>query len=1257
MRRFAASLMVIASAATLALGADTLPLNQQQARTSPEWMTRGVMYQIQPRAFTPEGTLQAAEARLPQLAELGVSVLYLCPVFVADDDMDQAGWSPRQKKSGMNNPRNPYRMKDYYHVDPEYGDDEDLKAFIRRAHQLKLRVLLDMVYLHCGPQAVFLADHPEFVQRDAAGKMVLKAWNFPGLDFANPELREYLWKNMEYWVREFGADGFRCDVSDGVPLDFWETARQRLERIRPDVGMLAEGTRNADQLMAFDLDYGWGFSWDDAAAVRKRWETMRAERPRGGAKFIRFIDNHDIANDSYDNRVEKQWGAARVDAALVVLFTLDGVPLLYNGQEVADTARHSIFGRLPINWDSAKTAAGQARFAFCQKLCALRHAERALTQGEVVWLENDAPNAVLSYLRTAGAEKILTVVNLSGKPVTVTLPALREKVEPLLADGAQSDAQGSYVLAAYGYFVGRSPGTAEPRCPLIPMGAITGKPDEQAVKRTLEAYRAVGIDQYLIYPRSGLELEYMGPEWLQVCEWFCKHARRLDMSIWLYDEYNWPSGSCKGRVPAENPDFESRDFAVFRDAGGAYTWKVLHSPGWVDNYNFPAMDRFIELTHKRYEQRLGDYLGSTVAGIFTDEPAHPVPVRSAGKPALVFRYFDGAEAEYQAATGRELRADVQAYLEDNSRDEVWTVYYRLLGERFRKAYFDPIRAWCDRVGILATGHLIAENSTADSSRYNGRPLHALKGLTLPGMDEIGTRYDPASIEWLTLAVAQHAIGRRGNGGLAELFALGPSDMSHATQRQMIWLCALHKVDRYVLAVAPLDARGNVEKNGYFNPLTPMQPWFAAFRLLGEESRIAARYAAKPTHCDIAIRYPQGEAARLAARRHSHPALLAALRRFSARQLTYDLYEEDEPCDKPLIFSFAGTTMKEENSGREFSSPDEAAEYVKEVCPPKVWVETAAGAASEEVLVRHYEDDTVVVLGLTAKEHGALRLMRRGGEPVPFELPARGVFRLEGKAAAVAAPRDVRPLPADTSLEIALDSVNRLRLAPDAQGAARITVGHPLSAARLVLRSHPVPCVVTLDGRPVTADLPCDALRPGLNELYRQTAPFRLEAGEHVLQVEAGGNDTIYFLPIAWLTGDFAVECGALSEVPKTAGVGALWKWGLADFAGAITYTAEVQIPAHAGRVRLRINTGGLYSSVSLDGKALGERAWAPFEWDVPDDVRGKTAELSITVWTSVAPMFGDWRNPDAAWSKTFWVPPPDHLAEIGLLAPPEWLLF
>lgn len=458
------TLIGIASLLALATGvsaAQPPPLNERQARPSPEWVTRGVMYQIQPRAFTPEGTLKAAQKRLPQVAEIGIDIIYLCPVFVSDDDPNIQGWSPRQKKSGMDNPRNMYRMKDYYHVDPEYGTDDDLKAFINEAHKLGIRVLLDMVYLHCGPNAVFLAEHPHFVKRDQAGNVATAGWGFPALNLANPELREYLWRNMEYWVREFGADGFRCDVADGIPLDFWETARERLDKIRPDLCLLAEGTRREDQLKAFDLDYGWGVKWNNAASLRNQWEKMRDERPRGGARFIRFIDNHDIANDAYDDRVEKAWGNRRVNATLVALFTLDGMPMIYNGQEVADTARHSIFGRLPINWANGETPTGRARQAFCRKLCTIRHAERALTHGAVVWLDNDQPDTVLSFLRRASGEEIVSVLNLSDRGTRVRI-AFPERTywshSTLIAAGAktETDDRGFLLnLEGVGYLVAK----------------------------------------------------------------------------------------------------------------------------------------------------------------------------------------------------------------------------------------------------------------------------------------------------------------------------------------------------------------------------------------------------------------------------------------------------------------------------------------------------------------------------------------------------------------------------------------------------------------------------------------------------------------------------------------------------------------------------------------------------------------------------------------------------------------------------------
>ena len=182
-------------------------------------LTEKVIYQIVFKMFTVDGTIKAAASRLEHVAALGVDIIYLSPFFEADDDMDRSAWSEWQIRSGMNNPKNPYRICDYFKIDPEYGDEADLKEFVDKAHRLGLKVIFDLVYMHCGPSK-FVKEHPTFVQRDENGKIISSRYKFPYLDYNNPELREYMWSNMMYWVERFDVDGYRCDVADRVPLSF-----------------------------------------------------------------------------------------------------------------------------------------------------------------------------------------------------------------------------------------------------------------------------------------------------------------------------------------------------------------------------------------------------------------------------------------------------------------------------------------------------------------------------------------------------------------------------------------------------------------------------------------------------------------------------------------------------------------------------------------------------------------------------------------------------------------------------------------------------------------------------------------------------------------------------------------------------------------------------------------------------------------------------------------------------------------------------
>ncbi len=399
-------------------------------------ISASVLYQLFLRPFTPEGTLSAAAGLLEHIRSLGVDIVYLCPVFRQDDDPRTEYWSDRQIKSGLGNPKNPYRIQDYFHVDPEYGTDGDLRDFIEKAHRLELRVMLDLVYYHCGPSAVFLEKHPDFVKRDASGSVRYGSWHFPELNFESQKLREYLWENMEFFVREYDVDGYRCDVGDAVPLSFWEEGRKRLETIKPDILMLNEGTK-PEYLGAFDVnyDFNWSFRLPQVCAgdctveeLREYWGEIHSRLPAGG-RVLRSMDNHDIAHDSGDRRWEDRIGSRAVEACLTVNFTLDGVPFLYNGYEIADNGPHSIYGNrfygkeFLINWSRTLTSNGQERLEFVRGLCSLRHAQPALVDGDVEWIPVRA-EGVAAYLRRSPEQTLAVLVNLREKPasLSVTLP-------------------------------------------------------------------------------------------------------------------------------------------------------------------------------------------------------------------------------------------------------------------------------------------------------------------------------------------------------------------------------------------------------------------------------------------------------------------------------------------------------------------------------------------------------------------------------------------------------------------------------------------------------------------------------------------------------------------------------------------------------------------------------------------------------------------------------------------------------------------
>ncbi len=402
-------------------------------KDTPLWFKKGNIYQINPRTFTKEGTLASVTKELGFLQSLGIKIIYLCPIFKEDDA--QTNWSRRQTASNTNNPKNPYRMNDYFEIDEEYGNINDLRHLIEEAHKLDMRVFLDLVYLHIGINAQVIKEHPDFVKRNSDGDIELGGWNFPLLNFENMGLCEYLWSNMTYYIGALCVDGFRCDVGDRVPLEFWIEGKRRIRAIKSDAVMINEGIEAQHLKECFDANYS--FPWHEAiygvlsndapaAKLHEQYNEEQAEYADFGV-LIRDIDNHDTVTD-WPQRAELVAGHNGMEAAIALNYIIDGVPMIYCGNELADTAKLSMFanrfymGDFEVTDRNNKSESHSIRRQeVITKLNALKAESDILCFGKTRWLHNSCEEKIVSFERVYGEEKIIYIGNLSNQTMSVVV--------------------------------------------------------------------------------------------------------------------------------------------------------------------------------------------------------------------------------------------------------------------------------------------------------------------------------------------------------------------------------------------------------------------------------------------------------------------------------------------------------------------------------------------------------------------------------------------------------------------------------------------------------------------------------------------------------------------------------------------------------------------------------------------------------------------------------------------------------------------
>lgn len=389
-----------------------------QQAAHPAWSYDAVVYEMNVRQYTPEGTLAAAARELPRLKELGADVIWLMPVY-------PIGVKERKGTLGSY-----YAISDYEAVNPEFGSMEDFDRFVADAHQLGLRVILDWVANHTSPDARWIGERPaDWYVRDSLGNTVVQYdWtDIAKLNYDNPDVREAMESAMRFWL-ERGIDGFRCDMACEVPIDFWRHTLPALRRDYPGIYLLAEGEDPALHEGAFDASYAWELHhlMNDIAQGRKNASDLRAYIARDAAAMPReafrlmFTSNHD-ENSWAGTEFERMGNAARVMALMT--FTLpNGQPLIYTGQETGYDHRFAFFEKDPVPaWE-------ENRFTeFYKTLIRMRHENPALDAGErggkaVFPAASPASDTLLLFSRTAGGNEVLVAANLSAAETAFDLP-------------------------------------------------------------------------------------------------------------------------------------------------------------------------------------------------------------------------------------------------------------------------------------------------------------------------------------------------------------------------------------------------------------------------------------------------------------------------------------------------------------------------------------------------------------------------------------------------------------------------------------------------------------------------------------------------------------------------------------------------------------------------------------------------------------------------------------------------------------------
>ena len=308
-----------------------------------------IIYQIFVRNYSKEGTFNAVTQDLKRIKDLGVDIIYLCPIH-------EIGEVRRKGTYGS-----PYAVKDYYSITPDYGTLDDFKSLINKVHELGMKIIIDMVFNHTSPDSVMLKEHPDYYfYRNGKNANKVGDWSdIIDLETSLESTQNYLVDVLKYW-KSIGVDGFRFDVASMVNINVFKKAREALPK---ETIFLAESISTSfyeyldktgvyvtsdDDLMPY-FDYEYNYDWyhdlEDYLLGQKSIDDLINNINIDKNIRTNCLENHDrdrIASLAMNNKA--------LLSLLAFSFFLKGSAFIYMGQEYGIKHKPELFEKDPVDW-------------------------------------------------------------------------------------------------------------------------------------------------------------------------------------------------------------------------------------------------------------------------------------------------------------------------------------------------------------------------------------------------------------------------------------------------------------------------------------------------------------------------------------------------------------------------------------------------------------------------------------------------------------------------------------------------------------------------------------------------------------------------------------------------------------------------------------------------------------------------------------------------------------------------------------------